>query len=47
MAGAIDALGDDAAELIALLEPWGTAVRAGLGYLATGPHDLAKAAAAR
>jgi hypothetical protein len=44
MANPIAALGDDAAELFAILEPWGAAVRAGLGYLSSGPHDLAKAA---
>jgi len=44
MAPALDALGDDAPELFALLEPWGAATRAGGGYLAAGPHDLADAA---
>jgi hypothetical protein len=42
MANAIAAIGDDAAELFRLLEPWGTAIRAGRGYLTSGPHDLAK-----
>ncbi|MEO5901267.1 MAG: hypothetical protein ABIR68_14235, partial [Ilumatobacteraceae bacterium] len=42
MAGPVSALGDDAAELFILLEPWGASVRAGLGYLTSGPHDLAK-----
>ncbi|WP_420451928.1 SCO6745 family protein [Ilumatobacter sp.] len=37
----LDALGDDAEELIELLLPWGRAVRAAAGYLASGPHDLA------
>lgn len=43
MAAPIAALGDDARELFTLLDPWGAAVRAGLGYLSSGPHDLAKA----
>lgn len=34
-------LGDGARELIDLLAPWGTAIRAGKGYLSSGPHDLA------
>ncbi len=45
MAPVIDALGDDAGELFAILEPWGVAVRDGKGYPASGPHDLARAAA--
>ena len=44
MAGAIGALGDDIRELFEILEPWGAAVRAGFGYLRSGPHDLAKQA---
>ncbi|MEK7424796.1 MAG: hypothetical protein AAB131_13280 [Actinomycetota bacterium] len=44
MAPALDALGDDADELCALMEPWGATVRAGFGYLGSGPHDLASAA---
>lgn len=44
MRPAIAALGDDAEELFAILTPWGAAVRAGLGYLTSGPHDLASAA---
>ena len=39
---ALQAVGDDLDELIQLLTPWGRAVRA--GYLASGPHDLAKQA---
>ena len=35
------ALGDDFDELIALLEPWGAAIRDAKGYPAGGPHDLA------
>lgn len=40
----VDALGDDAGELVEILRPWGAAIRAGGGYLASGPHDLAAAA---
>ncbi|MEO5723513.1 MAG: hypothetical protein ABIQ39_05080, partial [Ilumatobacteraceae bacterium] len=47
MAGAIAAIGDDAEELFSTLEPWGAAVRGGLGYLTSGPHDLADAAQRR
>ena len=47
MRGALEAIGDDFAELVALMEPWGAAVRAGLGYLSSGPHDLASAAQGR
>jgi len=42
---AVDALGDDVDELVALLRPWGAAVRAAGGYPADGPHDLAAATA--
>jgi hypothetical protein len=38
---AVEALGDDADELLDLLGPWGDAVRAAGGYPAAGPHDLA------
>jgi hypothetical protein len=41
---AIEALGDDFDELIGILAPWGTAIRAAGGYLPTGPHELAAAA---
>jgi hypothetical protein len=41
MAPALDALGDGAPEVCAILEPWGARVRQGLGYLSDGPHDLA------
>ncbi len=34
-------LGDDFDELLALLEPWGKAIREAGGYLPQGPHDLA------
>jgi hypothetical protein len=34
------ALGESIDELVTILEPWGAAVRAGGGYLASGPHDL-------
>lgn len=46
MRAAIDALGDDADELFALLAPWGASIRAANGYPASGPHDLARATAA-
>jgi hypothetical protein len=35
------ALGSDLDELCSILERWGSAVRAGRGYLPSGPHDLA------
>lgn len=41
MAPVMTALGNDLGELCEILEPWGAAVRAGHGYLAAGPHDLA------
>ena len=44
MAPAIAALGDDIEELFAILRPWGEQVRAGFGYPASGPHDLAQMA---
>ena len=47
MTAALDALGDDIDELFGIMEPWGVAVRAGRGYLPSGPHDLADAAARR
>jgi hypothetical protein len=37
----LDALGDDLDELVALLRPWGAAIRDAGGYLPSGPHDLA------
>jgi hypothetical protein len=43
MKPALDALGDDAGELFAILEPWGRAIREARGYPASGPHDLAGA----
>jgi hypothetical protein len=39
----IDALGADFEDLLAILLPWGAAIRAAGGYLASGPHDLAAA----
>lgn len=42
---AIDALGDDLDELLAILRPWGAAIRAAGAYPARGPHDLAAASA--
>jgi hypothetical protein len=41
---ALDALGDDLEELLAIVGPWGAAIRDAGGYLAGGPHDLAAAA---
>ena len=41
MLGAISAIGDDIEELFSIVEPWGATVRAGFGYLSSGPHDLA------
>lgn len=40
----LSALGDDVTELVDVLAPWGAAVRAGKGYPASGPHDLAESA---
>ena len=40
----LQAIGADVNELITILKPWGTAIRAGKGYPASGPHDLANAA---
>ena len=40
----LDALGDDLDELVAILEPWGAAIREAKGYLPGGPHELAKLA---
>ena len=42
MASALRALGDDADELFALLEPWGAALRASGAYLSSGADDLAE-----
>jgi hypothetical protein len=42
----VEALGDDFDELVAILRPWGAAIRDGHGYLSSGPHDLATAASA-
>jgi len=46
MAPAIDALGSDLDELVAILSPWGAAIRDAHGYPQSGPHDLADAATA-
>jgi hypothetical protein len=43
----LDVLGDDVEELIAILQPWGDAIRAEGGYLRSGPHDLAERGARR
>ncbi len=40
----VEALGDRADTLVALLTPWGAAIRAAGGYLPSGPHDLARGA---
>jgi hypothetical protein len=45
MAPAISALYADIDELFSIMAPWGATVRAGFGYLPSGPHDLANAAA--
>jgi hypothetical protein len=41
----VDALGDDLSSLVAVLLPWGAAIREGHGYPSLGPHDLADAVA--
>ena len=46
-AAAIRALGDSVDEVTQILARWATAVRAGYGYPARGPQDLAKVAAQR
>jgi hypothetical protein len=43
----VEALGDDLDELVGILAGWGSAIRAERGYPASGPHDLARAAASR
>lgn len=43
----VRALGDDLDELLAILLPWGKTIRDAAGYPASGPHDLADAAASR
>jgi hypothetical protein len=40
MVPALDALGDEIAELFEIMAPWGETIRAGKGYLGSGPHDL-------
>ena len=42
----LDALGDDATELISILQPWCAAIRQAKGYPAAGPHDLADSGSA-
>jgi hypothetical protein len=37
----VDTLGDNVSELLALLSPWGAAIRDASGYPSQGPHDLA------
>ena len=41
MAGIARAMGSGLQELVDILLPWGDAIRAGHGYPASGPHDLA------
>lgn len=41
MLATVRALGDDLDELLAILLPWGAAIRDAKGYPASGPHDLA------
>jgi hypothetical protein len=41
----VEALGDGLDTLVEILRPWGAAIRAAGGYLPSGPHDLAAAAA--
>jgi hypothetical protein len=41
----VEALGDDLEDLVETLLPWGAAIREAGGYLPSGPHDLAAAAA--
>ena len=43
MASALAALGDDAEELLAIINPWGAAIRAANGYPTSGPRDVAEA----
>ncbi|MEX0848557.1 MAG: hypothetical protein WD023_12330 [Ilumatobacteraceae bacterium] len=47
MRPAVAAIADGFDELASILAPWGATVRDGLGYLASGPHDLASAAQGR
>jgi hypothetical protein len=42
MVSALNAIGGDLEELLSILEPWGATIRAGRGYPANGPHDLAE-----
>lgn len=44
MRDTVAALGDDLDELVQLMTPWGATIRAGFGYPASGPHDLADVA---
>ena len=41
MASVVASFGDELDEVLTVLEAWGSAVRAGRGYPASGPHDLA------
>lgn len=44
MTPVLRALGDDVQELIAIMDPWGVAIRNAKGYPMSGPHDLAESA---
>jgi hypothetical protein len=41
----VEGLGDGIDTLVGILLPWGAAIRSAGGYLASGPHDLARSAA--
>jgi hypothetical protein len=47
MTGALRALGSGLDELLDILLSWGLTIRTGLGYPASGPHDLADLAKLR
>ena len=47
MVTSMRALGSGLDELLALLTPWGEAIRDSFGYPASGPHDLADLASGR
>jgi hypothetical protein len=43
----VEAIGSDHEQLVRTLTEWGAAIRAGKGYPASGPHDLAELASSR
>ena len=47
MSGIVSGMGSGLQELVDILTPWGEAIRAGHGYPASGPHDLANLASDR